>query len=541
MSHEVVRKDEVLLSSKGRPPWYSPTGKAVPSYVIGIAGGSASGKTHVATSILRQLNHIPTCLILSQDSFYNKLDAEKNAMAHRNELDFDAPEAIDMQLFAQCVRDLKEGKAVNCPVYSFDEHQRLEETKYLYGASVIIVEGILTLCSPELRDLYDLKIFVNADSDVMLSRRILRDTKERGRDVDGIIAQYLRFVKRSYDTFVLPSSKHADIIVPGQDNDTAKVLLAAHVQREIDARSLRFRSKLMEQNAPRSRQTTAQDMEVSEEQEPFFTLLKQTNQLQGIMTILRDASTPRSEFIFYVDRLSSLVVEEALGMLEYGSVKVTTPLGVSASGMTMLQKSVVGVCIQRSGGPFVKGLRRVIRDVRIGALLIQSDNSTGEPLLFHTSLPDCVKSDAAKDTVVFLMDAQISTGAAAIMAVRVLLDHGIQERHIVFLTYLVAPQGLAAVYKAFPAVRIVAAAKGYDTEEWTFSLPKHATGTSSPVEMEDERSPTDADTGGSHHLQEAFKRLQFNRRSSDTPQETKKKAWIVVPDCGAFGDRYLGA
>ena len=112
-------------------------------------------------------------------------------------------------------------------------------------------------------------------------------------------------------------------------------------------------------------------------------------------------------------------------------------------------------------------------------------------------------------------------------------------------------------------MRIVAAAKGYDTEEWTFSLPKHATGTSSPVEMEDERSPTDADAGGSHHLQEAFKRLQFNRRSSDTPQETKKKAWIVVPgsffwprrylfeadvnanclhiDCGAFGDRYLGA
>jgi uracil phosphoribosyltransferase len=207
------------------------------------------------------------------------------------------------------------------------------------------------------------------------------------------------------------------------------------------------------------------------------------------MTILRDASTPRSEFIFYVggcrsfispattfslslitcdsiDRLSSLVVEEALGMLEYGSVKVTTPLGVSASGMTMLQKvsrlepkwsvyqlrqtlcTSVGrwrmhseivsyaSCLRHdrslieyriiSGGPFVKGLRRVIRDVRIGALLIQSDNSTGEPLLFHTSLPDCVKSDAAKDTVVFLMDAQISTGAAAIMAIRVLLDHGIQ-------------------------------------------------------------------------------------------------------------------
>lgn len=122
----------------------------------------------------------------------------------------------------------------------------------------------------------------------MLSRRILRDTKERGRDVDGIIAQYLRFVKRSYDTFVLPSSKHADIIVPGQDNDTAKILLAAHVQREIDARSLRFRSKLMEQNAPRSRQATAQtDVSSPEEQEPFFTLLKQTNQLQVSRSFVR--------------------------------------------------------------------------------------------------------------------------------------------------------------------------------------------------------------------------------------------------------------
>jgi uridine kinase len=101
MTSEPVRKDEILLSSNGRPPWYTPTGKAVPSYVIGIAGGSASGKTHVATSILRQLNHIPTCLILSQDSFYNKLNAEKEALAHKNELDLDAPEAIDMKLFAQ--------------------------------------------------------------------------------------------------------------------------------------------------------------------------------------------------------------------------------------------------------------------------------------------------------------------------------------------------------------------------------------------------------------------------------------------------------
>jgi uridine kinase len=127
----------------------------------------------------------------------------------------------------------------------------------------------------------------NADSDVMLSRRILRDVKERGRDVEGIITQYLRFVKRSYDTFVLPSSKHADIIVPGQDNDTAKVLLAAHVQREIDARSLRFRSKLSHNSGvedgflPGEKRNSGREV-----QEPFFTLIKQTNQLQASLIIL---------------------------------------------------------------------------------------------------------------------------------------------------------------------------------------------------------------------------------------------------------------
>ena len=105
MTQDSVRKDEILLSSTGRPPWYTPAGKAVPSYVIGIAGGSASGKTHVATSILRQLNHIPACLILSQDSFYNKLNAEKHALAHKNELDLDAPDAIDMKIFAQVGRN----------------------------------------------------------------------------------------------------------------------------------------------------------------------------------------------------------------------------------------------------------------------------------------------------------------------------------------------------------------------------------------------------------------------------------------------------
>ena len=148
--------------------------------------------------------------------------------------------------------------------------------------------------------------FQNADSDVMLARRILRDVKERGRDIDGIITQYLRFVKSSYDTYVLPSSKHADIIVPGQDNDTAKVLLAAHVQREIDARSLRFRDKLMAQGLEYAQSAFDVGLEA---REPFFNMLKQTNQLQVSRKLASNLAvkallTRRSESLGYPDRLA---------------------------------------------------------------------------------------------------------------------------------------------------------------------------------------------------------------------------------------------
>lgn len=209
------------------------------------------------------------------------------------------------------------------------------------------------------------------------------------------------------------------------------------------------------------------------------------------------------------------------------------------------------MCIERSGGPFVKGLRRVIRDAQIGALLIQSDNLTGEPLLFHTSVPDSIKGDTSADTTVFLMDAQISTGAAAIMAIRVMLDHGVQgereglrwyrlgslialasipttEHNIVFLTYLVAPQGLLAIYNAFPQVRIVAASKGHGIEEWTFALPDTLPGQTLSTQSPAGEMVVDH-VEQVNHLGQAFRQLQFNRRLSESQKDKTKKAWIVVP------------
>ncbi|KAJ9109977.1 hypothetical protein QFC20_003177 [Naganishia adeliensis] len=462
-----VRKDEILHHSHGRAPWYDMNGTPNQAYVIGIAGGSASGK----------------------DSFYRKHNEEQIKLAFQNDLDLDHPDAIDTELFVKCLRDLKQGKAT---------------------------EGIMTLTDPGLRDLYDLKVFVNADSDLMLARRIRRDVRERGRDVEGILDQYLRFVKRAYDNFIQPSSRYADIIVPGFENQVSVKLLVTHIQQQLDSRAMRFRNELgqrgMEEYSRRKSSAssgltrevisaTGSKVRVSEN----TVVLEQTNQLRGILTILRDKETDRSSFIFYADRLSSLVVERSLRLLPYKEKTVTTPVGLEATGQEMV----------------ARGLRRVIQDVKLGSLLIQSDPKTGEPLLFHTSLPDSIKKrDQAKNTVVFLLDAQVGTGAAALMAIRLMLDHGIRQKNIVFLSFLAAPQGLTTVHSAFPGVRVVTASVGEKIEEREFPVHEHVV-----------LGNVARDAGFGARQAE-----RNDRSSGRTPKGTNetepgtKHAWVITPD-----------
>ncbi|EJU04632.1 armadillo/beta-catenin/plakoglobin [Dacryopinax primogenitus] len=444
-----------ILTSHGRPPWYGPDGLPIHNaFVIGIAGGSASGKTYVAEKIIQSLQSLPSILILSQDSFYKKHNEQELALAFSNEYDFDHPSSIDMELFAQCLKDLKEYKQTHIPIYSFVHHQRLPETKYLYGASVIIVEGIMTLLDPALRDLYDLKIFVQCDSDLMLARRLRRDIQQRGRSVDDVLKQYLRFVKPAFDNFVGPSAKYADVIIPGAANTVAIDLVVNHIRRKLAERHASFRSELS-----RAQPAIEQGWDAEVSKWPGVVLLRQTPQLKGIHTILRDETTSREDFIFFADRLATLVVECGMDLLPYVPHSVQTPTDAIAHGLK-LTAHVCGVSIIRAGGPLQAGLQRVLRDVPLGALLIQSDPSTGEPLLLHTSLPCYIlHREQAKDTWVFLLDSQIGTGAAALMAIRVLLDHGVQEEHIIFLTFLISQQGGPNVLrKAFPGVRIVTSA-----------------------------------------------------------------------------------
>ncbi|KAL0954478.1 hypothetical protein HGRIS_003447 [Hohenbuehelia grisea] len=490
-------KKNTILVSHGRPPWYSEDGTRISdAFVVAVAGGSASGKTHVARQIVRSLGSIPTVIILSQDSFYRRKSPEEVELAHKNLVDFDHPDAIDMPLFASCLADLKAGKQTNIPVYSFAEHQRLDETKYLYGASVIITEGILALHDPALRQLYDLKVFVQCDSDLMLARRIQRDTKERGRSVDGILDQYLRYVKPAYDNFVRPSASHADIIVPGSNNHVAIDLICTHIRRQLAERSNRFRQKM----AIPHQYLSPGDVTPPDVENLDLIVLPQSRQLKGIFTILRSKSSSRQDFIFFMDRLSTLLTEYALQQLPHRPKTVMTLTEVESHGQELDAEYVCGISILRSGGALERGFRRVMNNIPVGSLLVQSDGKTGEPLLFQVMLPVGIRErHTAEKAWVFLLDAQIGTGAAAFMAIRVLLDHGVRQDHIVFITCLVARSGgVSVLRRAFPAVRIVCG------------------------EVDD-------------HMREGW--LE-GFKAEGNPEGDGRMVWVMQPGMGQIGDRY---
>lgn len=187
--------------------------------VIGIAGGSGSGKTTVSKEISKRLP-ADRVLILTEDAYYN--DNSALSMDERKKINYDHPNAYDTDLLIEQLQDLLDGKAIEMPTYNFNILSRAKDTIHVEPADIIILEGILVLASEELRKFMDIKFFVDADDDIRFIRRLQRDTQERGRSIDWIISQYLATVKPSYNQFVEPSKKYADIIIPqGGENQVA--------------------------------------------------------------------------------------------------------------------------------------------------------------------------------------------------------------------------------------------------------------------------------------------------------------------------------
>ncbi|XP_048453024.1 uridine-cytidine kinase-like 1 [Rhincodon typus] len=357
----LLRTSKRTIYTAGRPPWYNESGTPFKeAFVIGLCGGSSSGKTTVANKIIEALD-VPWVVLLSMDSFYKVLNKEEQELAARSEYNFDHPDAFDFDLIIHTLRKLKKGKSVKVPVYDFTTHSRRKDWKTVYGANVVIFEGILAFANKEL-----LK------------------TEQR---------------KLRWDIAALAS---------------------AHQGQPLPDK---------------------------------LSVLESTPQVRGLHTIIRNKETSRDEFIFYSKRLMRLLIEHALSFLPLKPVTVETPQGELYEGKKFGGKRITGVSILRAGETMEQALTAVCKDIRLGKILIQTNHDTGEPELHYLRLPKDISED-----YVILMDSTVSTGAAAMMAVRVLLDHDVQEDKIFLLSLLMAEMGVHSVAYAFPKVNIITTA-----------------------------------------------------------------------------------
>ena len=201
--------------------------------IIGIAGGTGSGKTTVVNQIIQELPEGEVCVI-SQDSYYK--DTSHLLFDERTKINFDHPKAIDFDLLVAHLKELKKGNAIEQPTYSFVEHNRTKETITMFPKKVIIVEGILILTHTDIRELFDIKLYVHADSDERLIRRLRRDLSERGRDLDEVLSRYKNTLKPMHQQFIEPTKEFADIIIPNNRYNTVAVDLIRKIinQRLIE-------------------------------------------------------------------------------------------------------------------------------------------------------------------------------------------------------------------------------------------------------------------------------------------------------------------
>ncbi|KAF2316441.1 hypothetical protein GH714_041782 [Hevea brasiliensis] len=407
-------------------------------FVIGVSGGTASGKTTVCDMIIQQLHDHRVVLVnrislmlggmayqitsIMQDSFYRGLTPAELERVH--EYNFDHPDAFDTDQLVDCIQKLRSGQPYQVPIYDFKSHRRCSDSfRQVNASDVIILEGILVFHDQRVRNLMNMKIFVDTDADVRLARRIRRDTVERGRDINSVLEQYAKFVKPAFDDFVLPSKKYADVIIPrGGDNHVAIDLIVQHIRTKLGQHDL---CKIY----------------------PNVYVIQSTFQIRGMHTLIRDKDISKHDFVFYSDRLIRLVVEHGLGHLPFTEKQVITPTGSVYTGVDFCKK-LCGISIVRSGESMENALRACCKGIKIGKILIHRDGDNGKQLIYE-KLPKDIP-----ERHVLLLDPVLATGNSANQAIELLIQKGVPESHIIFLNLISAPEGIH-VCKRFPSLKIV--------------------------------------------------------------------------------------
>mmetsp|Transcript_75269 Transcript_75269/g.197265 ORF Transcript_75269/g.197265 Transcript_75269/m.197265 type:complete len:480 (+) Transcript_75269:56-1495(+) len=410
---------------------------AVQPFVIGIAGGTASGKSTVCRRITQCLGG-ERVVLLSLDEFYR--DLTKEECENIGDVNFDEPEAFDIASLAACIDTLLASEPADVPVYDFVTSRRCPvRRRRVNPADVVVVEGILALHCPEILSRCDMKVFVDTDDDTRLARRIRRDTVERGRDVGGVLAQYVRFVKPSFNKYVLPSKRNADIIVPWRDKDNAVA---------VDLITQHIRGKLSKNDLGRIF--------------PGLHIMPSTVQTRAMITKIKNVDTSREEFVFFADRLIRLVVEAALAQLPFSEGPVTTPSGDQYPGVHFSPSELCGVSLIRSGETMETALRQCCAGIRIGKMLVDPScgdlsSSAGSPSAAAGSQASYMKlpEDIAQRRVL-LMDPILSGASRLLLAIELLVKNREVPEEKIFLVTLVATRsGIQEVFARFPAVQVI--------------------------------------------------------------------------------------
>mmetsp|Transcript_6581 Transcript_6581/g.19659 ORF Transcript_6581/g.19659 Transcript_6581/m.19659 type:complete len:576 (+) Transcript_6581:146-1873(+) len=424
-------------------------------FLIGVAGGTASGKSTVCNLIMNSLQE-KRVVLLAQDSFYRPLTEEERKNV--KQYNFDHPDAIEWPLIVKTLKDLLLRRNVKVPVYDFVTHSRKEGVDInIEPGDVIIIEGILVLAMEAVRDLCHMKIFVDTDDDLRLARRMKRDTLERGRQVDGVILQYTTFVKPMFEAYVSPSKRNADIIIPwaGGQNSVAIDLIAKHIRTKLGQTDLR---RIY----------------------PNLVVLPPHFQIRGMHTIIRDRTVSRSDFVFYSDRIIRLVVEHALGYLPFKEHQIETPTGETYRGVSFYSK-ICGVSMIRSGEAMENALRACCKGIKIGKILVKrrDKDGLGSDLLRRESPPfeeniDDIDSDEddldlsklpdvlyqklpfdISERYVLLLDPLLATGYSAMAAINTLKAGGVLEERILFVSVIASTQGVHQLCTKFPKMKII--------------------------------------------------------------------------------------
>lgn len=201
--------------------------------IIGIAGGSASGKTSIAKILKERFEESQSVIIITMDDYYK--DQRDMPFEERLKVNYDHPFAFDMDLLIQDLNKLKKGQAINKPVYDFVKHTRSDTIEVIKPSDVIVLEGLMALENKDLREILDIKVFVDTDADIRFIRRLVRDVKKRGRTMDNVVDQYLTTVRLMHEQFIEPSKRYADVIIPeGARNVVAIDLLTTKISSIIN-------------------------------------------------------------------------------------------------------------------------------------------------------------------------------------------------------------------------------------------------------------------------------------------------------------------